>query len=82
MNSEKRRESTAGRMKWVISTAGRQPGPITATALNWPTSPLVPIPAPLELFSRWNRQVLTGPVIALARVGGIQIFQFFHMFGI
>lgn len=47
-----------------------------------PTKPHVPIPAPIGEFSSLKTIVETGPSIADARVGGINIFGFLIMFGI
>ena len=44
-----------------------------------PTSPQVPMPEPMGMFSRWNTQVANGPVMAAAKVGGIQMRGFFTM---
>ena len=47
-----------------------------------PTSPHVPIPAPIGTFSNWNTHVAIGPVMAAANVGGIHVKGFFMMLGI
>ena len=47
-----------------------------------PTSPLVPMPDPMGLFSILNNTVAMGPVIADTITAGIQHFGFLNRFGI
>lgn len=49
-----------------------------------PHRPQVPIPelTAAPFISRWKRQVATGPVIILVRIGGIQIRGFLRIFPI
>ena len=44
----------------------------------WPTRPQVPMPeeTAAPFISKWNRQVASGPVMAEASVGAIQIRGF------
>ena len=58
------------------------PSGIAVMMPKGPTSPQVPIPAPIGTFSNWNTHVATGPVIAAAKVGGIHVKGFFMMLGI
>ena len=42
----------------------------------WPTSPQVPIPAPIGIFVILNTTVAKGPKMAEAKIDGIAIFDF------
>ena len=46
-----------------------------------PTKPQVPIPDSKAEFSIPKNKIATGPIIAEAKVGGIQIFQFLYILG-
>lgn len=48
---------------------------------NCPTSPEVPMPAPVGMFSMRNTAADSEPTIALAIIGGIQMRGFFIIFG-
>ena len=80
----KSKVKAAGKIKCIsaISINSSQIGVVEAIASkvpNCPTSPLVPIPAPEAVFVIFSQQVDTGPRIALARVGAIQICGRFAM---
>ena len=53
---------------------------IALYAPNWPTRPLVPIPAPVAVFVILKTQVEIGPRIAPASVGARRICGRFIMF--
>lgn len=63
-------------------TEGRDDGPMVSRVENCPTRPLVPIPAPIELFSIRKTVVERGPSSMDAAVGGAQIQGFFMILGI
>ncbi|MPN22284.1 hypothetical protein SDC9_169667 [bioreactor metagenome] len=82
MNAAINAANTAGKTKCSSRIFHHDCGPITAKVLNWPTRPLVPMPAPAGLFSIWKTVVANGPRIAAVNVAGIQIRQLRTMLGI
>lgn len=58
------------------------PSGIAVITPRGPTSPQVPMPAPIGTFSIWKIHVAIGPVMADVNVGGIHIRGFFMILGI
>ena len=54
---------------------------MAAMVPTWPTRPLVPMPAPIGLFSMPNSVVDSGPKIALTMISGSQITGRLTIFG-
>ena len=91
--SQKITLSTAGRTKHSSTMAAQSIGVMAAlvpAAMSltqpvytpiWPTRPQVPMPedTAAPFISKWNTQVASGPVMALASVGAIQIRGFLTM---
>ncbi len=63
-----------------IHTIGSLPA-MAAMVPNWPTSPLVPMPAPMALFVMANNVVDSGPKMALTMISGSQITGFSYDIG-
>ena len=66
---------------WRTMIPGQAADPMAVSAPICPTKPDVPMPAPSGMLVILNTIVESGPKMAPARVGGIQISGFLTMLG-
>ncbi len=75
-------DKIAGRMICIMTMTGMAFFPMDSILPIWPTSPLVPIPAPTGVFVILNTTVAIGPRMALDIIGGRKIQGFLTIFPI